>query len=293
MAKDYYALLGLTKTSTKKQIKKAYKKLANQYHPDKNPNNPQAEEKFKDIKLAYETLYDEEKRREYDLYGEEGSSNHRQRREYQSQGFRQQHHNSANGFSQFDFSDLFGHGFDRQNSRQQQQKGSNLEFNLHIYLLDSLQGATKVINIPINNQNKTIKVKIPKGIKSGGKIRYAGKGEPGFNQGQSGDLIIHITVDDDATLSRNGDDLTYKKTIDMFTAVLGGEINISLLDKNYKLKIPSTTQNGKKFKLKNKGIATKEGQFGDLYVEINISIPKLETEEQKALITQLQDLLNK
>ncbi|PML18249.1 DnaJ C-terminal domain-containing protein [Vibrio breoganii] len=314
MAKrDLYDILGVDKGCSKKEIKKAYKKLASRYHPDKN-KEASASAKFKEVKEAYEILSDQDKRAQYDQYGHAAFDD-----SYRS---RQQHNQrSANGsgFSRSSqahqgfsgFEDMFGHGpfghgpFGHGQSRQGQASGFNFEdifsgaqanrgpvagenreFTLQVELKDALLGTEKIISLPMDNQDKKIKVKIPVGTMSGRQIRYAGKGQPSPNGGCNGDLIIHINTTENAQLSTKGNDLIYLETIDVFTAMGGGVINVKPLDKAYKITIPAGTQNGKQFKLKSKGI-----QGGDLYVKVNVHIPKCSSTEQLSALEALQNTI--
>ncbi|GEA49855.1 molecular chaperone DnaJ [Vibrio inusitatus NBRC 102082] len=297
MAKrDFYDILGVGKGSSKKEIKKAYKKLASRYHPDKN-QAPSASEKFKAVKEAYETLSDQDKRAQYDQYGHAAfdDSFHSRQQQYQRDpnrsGFAHSSgtHQGFGGFegmfsqnrtSDFNFEDIFS----GTRGNRGPIAGENLEFTLQVELKDALLGTEKIIHLPIGNENKKIKVKIPSGTRSGRKIRYAGKGQTSASGGQNGDLIIHIHTIEDEQLRINGNDLTYLETIDIFTAMGGGVINVKPLDQAYKITIPAGTQNGKLFKLKSKGI---EG--GDLYIKVNIHIPKCSSTEQLSALTALKN----
>ncbi|GAB7219713.1 DnaJ C-terminal domain-containing protein [Vibrio comitans] len=296
--RDLYDILGVDKGSSKKDIKKAYKKLASQYHPDKNPA-PSASEKFKEVKEAYEILSDQDKRAQYDQHGHaafDDSYRHEQqnaRYGNNRSGFSQSSH-AHQGFSGFE--DMFGHGrssnfsfediFSGEQAHRRPMTGQHREFTLEVGLKDALLGTEKIIHLPVENQDKKIKVKIPAGSKSGRQIRYAGKGEASPNGGRNGDLIIHIKTTDDEKLSVKGNDLTYVATIDVFTAMGGGAFNVQPLDKTFKVTVPAGTQNGQLFKLKSKGI-----QGGDLYVKVDIHIPTCSSENQKSALEALQNSL--
>ncbi|RJX75166.1 molecular chaperone DnaJ [Vibrio sinensis] len=296
--RDYYNVLGVSKGDSVKDIKKAYKKLAMKYHPDKNPGDATAEEKFKEIKEAYEILTDEDKRREYDQFGHAAFDNSRGgfggQSQYQSGGFedifggafRQQGQGFGGGFGGFE--DIFSQGRGRQ---PRPQKGQDREFTLTVDFVDAIQGAEKVVELPINGEQKKINVKIPAGIKDGEKIRFSGKGGSGVNGGPAGDLMLVITTRPHAFLKRDGDNLTCTTHVDMISATLGGEAEVHVLDSHFKLKIPAGTQSGRKFKMTSKGVTNRKGVTGDLFVTIQVDTPTNLTEQQKELLTQFKATL--
>ncbi|UJF17370.1 DnaJ domain-containing protein [Vibrio sp. SS-MA-C1-2] len=293
--RDYYNVLGVSKDATEKDIKKAYKKLAIKYHPDKNPDNATAEANFKEVKEAYEILTDNEKRQQYDQFGhaafENGGSNGGHGR---SQGFGGFEDIFGGGFRQQQggfggFEDLFGQG--RRAPRP--QKGQDREYILNVDLVDTVKGGEQVIELPIDGQSKKISVKIPQGISHGEKIRYAGKGGAGIHGGPAGDILIKIAIRDHPTITREDNDLTYQAKIDICTATLGGEMEVQLFDSRFKLKVPAGTQNGRKFRMKGKGVTNRQGsQTGDLLINITVETPTKLNDDQKALFEQLKTSFN-
>ncbi|MCL9781144.1 DnaJ domain-containing protein [Vibrio sp. S4M6] len=293
--RDYYAVLGVSKTASDKEIKKAYKKLAMKYHPDKNPGDKVAEGKFKEIKEAYEVLTDENQRQQYDKFGHT---------DFNAQGF-----SGSQQYSQGGFEDIFGGAFGGQGggfsgdfagfddifaharggrSAPRPERGQDKEFTLKIDLLDAIRGAEKIVELPLNGVQKKINVKIPAGINDGEKIRYSGKGSAGTHGGQAGDLLLNIETRPHAFLERNGNDLTYNTKIDMVSAALGDEIEVNVIDNRFKLKVPMGTQSGRKFKIAGKGVTDRKGSTGDLFVKISVETPTNLSEEQRSLLEQFK-----
>lgn len=295
--RDYYEVLGVSKSSTEKEIKKAYKRLAMKYHPDKNQGDPQAADKFKEIKEAYEILTDADKRGQYDDYGHAAFQNGGSG----GGGFGGQ----SQGYGGFD--DIFGGAFGgggrsrggfgggfedmfSQQRRPRPQKGQDRQFNLTVEFADAINGCEQVIELPINGENKKINVKVPAGIDDGEKIRFSGKGESGVNGGPAGDLLIQINTRPHTHLKRDGNDLICPVTMDFATAALGGEVEIQTLESRFKLKVPAGTQSGRKFRMKDKGVTSRKGITGDLMVEIIVATPTNLTDKQKELLMAFRDL---
>ena len=308
MAKDYYSILGLTKSATAEEIKKSFRKLAVKYHPDKNPGNKEAEEKFKEINTAYEVLSDPEKRKKYDRYGE----NWERIEQAQQAGGGPYEYNRGNGGQTFhfegdpseffgegaDFSDLFenyfrtsGAGGRRKSSANTRFRGNDLQAEISITLEEAFHGTPKVFNL--NNQN--IRIQLKAGAYEGQVIKLAGKGNPGVNGGPAGDLYITIHVLSHPVYRREGDNIKQMVPVDLFTAVLGGEKEVTSLSGTLKVKIPAGTQNGKLLRLKGKGmpVYNKTGNFGDLLLTIQVQIPENLTEEQQELFRKLQATVKK
>ncbi|MGS0690045.1 DnaJ C-terminal domain-containing protein [Shewanella sp. 0m-4] len=294
---DYYSVLGVSKASSNQEIKKAYKKLAMKYHPDKNPDDATAEVKFKSAKEAYEVLTDTDKRRKYDQFGHAGLENSGQGgRHYSQDGFNDMF---GGGFSQrergfggqsfdgFDFEDMFSQS---RGGQSRVQKGQDKEFVFTVDFVDAVQGVEKVVELPVNGETKKIKVKIPAGIKDGEKIRFTGKGSAGLHGGPAGDLLLTIATREHAFLERENNDLIYTASVDMVMAALGGELEVNVLDKRFKLKVPAGTQPGRKFKIKGKGVTDRKGATGDLFVKIKVEIPQDLTEQQRSLLEQFKAL---
>jgi curved DNA-binding protein len=295
---DYYSILGLDKKASQDDIKKAYRKLARKYHPDLNPNDTSANKKFQQINEANEVLSDPEKRKKYDQYGKdwEHAAQFEQARSSQQQqrpfGGGQQF--SSEDFGDGDFSDffesLFGGSARSGNSRGRAAKfrGQDYESELKINLTDAY--TTHKQTLTVNGKN--IRITIPAGIEDGQKIRLKGHGGEGVNGGPAGDLYITFSMVNNTPFKRLGSDLYLTLDIDLYTALLGGEIIVDTLSGKVKLKIKPETQNGTKIRLKEKGfpVYKQEGQFGDLYVTVNIKLPINLTEKQKELFKQLSEM---
>ncbi|GLR74213.1 DnaJ C-terminal domain-containing protein [Aliivibrio sifiae] len=289
--RDYYDVLGVPKSSTEKEIKKAYKRLAMKYHPDKNQGDAQAADKFKEIKEAYEILTDADKRGQYDDYGHAA--------------FKNGGMGGGGGFGGFE--DIFGGafggggrsrggfggGFEDMFSQQRQprpKKGQDRQFNLTVEFAEAINGCEQIIELPINGVNKKINVKVPAGIEDGEKIRFVGKGEAGAFGGPAGDLLIQINTRPHTHLKRDGNDLICPVTTDFVTAALGGEVEIQTLESRFKLKVPAGTQSGRKFRMKEKGVKSRKGMTGDLMVEIIVATPTNLNEKQKELLMEFKEL---
>jgi len=286
---DYYKILGIDKTATEKDVKSAYRKLARKYHPDLNPNNKDANKNFQQINEANEVLSDPVKRKKYDKYGKDWQ--HAEEFEKQRQYQEQSSGSRGSGFSggqSGDFSDFFesmfgGGGGSR--GRQSRYRGEDFNAELHLELIDASKTQKQTLTVNGNN----IRITIPAGIENGQTIKIAGHGGPGINGGPNGDLYITFSIANDPHIKRLGDHLYTSVDLDLYTAVLGGEITIDTLSGKVKLKVAPETQNGSKIKLKGKGfpVYKNEGHFGDLFVTYNIKIPKNLTDKQKELFTEL------
>lgn len=315
MAEDYYQVLGVDKKATAEEIKKAYRKLAFKWHPDKNPSNKAAaEEKFKKISEAYAVLSDAEKRQNYDNFGS-------------ADQFRQQY-SQEDIFRGFDLDEIlrsFGFGGSRGGGRatfrtgtkrggytayeedplagifgqmgggagrqyaNMPQKGQDAEYNLSISLEESVMGADKKISLQMENRIEDINVKIPPGISTGKKLRLPGKGLTGYQGGPNGDLYLNINVLPHPIFARDGNDLYIEKTIKFTQAALGTTIDIPTLDGSTKrLKIAPGTQNNTKIRMKGFGVPGMKGApKGDQFVKINVEVPKKLTDKQIRMIEQL------
>lgn len=307
---DYYGVLGVNKTASQDEIKKAFKKLARKYHPDLNPNDPSAKQKFQEINEANEVLSDPEKRKKYDAYGENWK--HADEFEAQKQRYQQQGGGNAGGFGgmgggywssadggfsgnfngdEGEFSDFFESlfGSRRGSSRRGSAgfKGQDFNAELHISLRDAAVTHKQVLEV----NGKKIRITVPAGISDGQTIKLNGQGGQGINGGPAGDLYITFVIADDPVFKREGDNLYMNASLDLYTAVLGGEIMVDTLNGKVKLKIKPETQNGTKVRLKGKGfpVYKKDGQFGDLFVTFEIRIPTNLTRKQKELFQELQN----
>ncbi len=290
MAQDYYDLLGVGKNASEDEIKKAFRKQAKKYHPDANPDNPDAETKFKEINEAYEVLGDKQKRQQYDMFGNSP---------FGGQGFGNggayQQGNVNVGDLEDIIGSIFGGGFrsgGTANPFQQQarpQRGQNIEQGITISLAEAYSGTSRILN----KEGRQLRVNIPAGADNGTKVRLSGEGHPGTS-GQAGDLFLVVTVDDKSSpFTRDGDDLTIDFEVDAFTAMLGGTAEVPTMERPVNLKVPAGTQSGQKFRLGGKGmpILKKKGKHGNLYARVAITVPEKLTDEQRSLVEQLRDSL--
>ena len=311
--KDYYKILEVDRKSNEKEIKRSYRRLAQKYHPDKNPKDNSAEDKFKEINEAYEVIGTPENRAKYDQLG---ASYHR----YQQMGgaaggfdFSQwsaaggpsgtyQRVNidlddllrGSGGFSDF-FNNIFGGGFQSQRrgeqdlfSRQVSQKGPDIEHQVDITLEEAYQGTARRVE---RENGEQFTAKIPKGAKNGTKVRLRGKGAMG--PAGPGDLYLVVRVRIHDRFSRNGDNLEVTVPVDVTTAVLGGKVEVPTLSGRLKLTIPAGTQGGKKFRLTGKGMPRlrEKDQFGDLHAKIQIQVPATLSEQERQLYEQLAKIV--
>lgn len=298
MARDYYETLGINRNASDDEIKKAFRTQAKKYHPDANPDNPQAEERFKEINEAYEVLRDPEKRQTYDQFGNNWEA-------YQRGGFGGQGY----GSTQVNFDNLeevlgsmFGGGFGNfstdtgtgstggRRRRRSRAKGRDIEQPVSITLQEAYQGTQRVFT----KEGEPLTVNIPAGAKNGTKVRVKGEGMPGAFGGPHGDLMLVVSIDEsNSPFTRDGDHLHTDVTVDLFTAILGGEVEIPTMARPVKLTVPAGTQSGRKFRLKGKGmpLLRKSDEFGDLYARMMISIPKNLNDAQRELVEKLRDSL--
>ena len=288
---DYYKVLGVDKKATTDDIKNAYRKLARKHHPDLNPNDKEANKKFQQINEANEVLSDAEKRKKYDQYGKDWKHADEFEKQKQSRG---QYANSggqsfSGGFGEDDFSDffssMFGGGESRSRSRQTKFRGQDHTAELQVDLLDAYKTHQQTITV----NEKNIRITIPAGVENGQQIRLKGYGAPGVNGGPAGDLYITFSIRNNIKFKRSGNDIHTTADIDLYTAVLGGEVTLDTLSGKVKLKVKPETQNGTKMRLKGKGFAVykKEGEYGDLFITFSVIIPTNLTEKQKELFKEL------
>jgi len=289
--KDYYKSLGVDRKASDDEIRKAYRKLAKQYHPDYNPNDKQAEDRFKEINEAYEVLSDAKKRSHYDRVGSDYSS--WQRRGGQGDFWRQYGGSpggasvnmddlndmfGGGGFSDF-FQTIFGMGGARPSSRSQ-ARGYQQE--LQISLDEAYKGTTRLIQ----STGKQKQVRIPAGVRTGSKVRVAGAGPDGL------DLFLLVQVTDHDRFERRGNDLHTTATVDVFTAILGGEVEVETLNGSIKLNIPAGTQPEQVFRLAGRGMPHVKNQkeTGNLYVKVKVQIPKYLSEKQRELLEEVSKI---
>ena len=301
--KDYYEVLGVGRQASQGEIKKAYRKLALQYHPDRNPNNKDAENKFKEANEAYQVLSDPQKRAHYDRLGADYSR--WQRQGAPSGGFDWGQYSTGRpggvhveysgniddlfgqgGFSDF-FQQIFGGmaGFEGGGRRGgQAARQPSYEQPVTVSLQEAFHGATRLMQL----DGRRLEVKIPAGARSGTKVRMAGVG-PAGRGGQPSDIYLVIEVADDPRFKREGDDLHTEVEVDLYTAVLGGEVRVPTLDGQVVLKVPAGTQPGQSIRLKGRGMPLLKNnkQRGDLFAKINVRLPRNLTDEQRRLFQEL------
>ena len=312
---DYYKTLSIGKSASQDDIKKAYRKLARKYHPDLNPNDKEAHNMFQQINEANEVLTDPEKRKKYDEYGEhwKNADQYEQAKrsggQNQYAGQQRQHSGGGNpfggaggnpfgGFSGADFGSggdysdffesLFGNAGAGQQRGSRKYKGQDYQAELRISLRDAYTTHKQTLTV----NGKQLRITIPAGIADGQVIKLSGQGAPGANGGPNGDLYITFNISEDPKFKRLNDDLYATVELDLYTAVLGGEVTAETFDGKVKLKVVPGTQNGSKIRLKNKGfpVYKKEGEHGSLYITYSIKIPTNLTDKQKELFTELQEL---
>ena len=288
---DYYKILEIDKSASDDDIKKAYRKLARKYHPDLNPNNKEAEGKFKEINEAKEVLSDPEKRKKFDQYGKDWKNadafEQAKQNKGQQQGGSQQFYQSGD-FNKEDFSDYFESMFGGGRGSQTKFRGQDLNAEMSLKLSDVYKTQKQTITI----NGKSIRLTFPAGIENGQVVNLAGQGSPGINGGPNGDLFITFTIENDTKFRRDGNNLFATVDLDLYTALLGGEIVVDTFEGKVKLKISPETQNGTKIKLNGKGfpIYKKESQFGDLFITYQIKLPKNLTEKEIELINELKKI---
>lgn len=299
--KDYYAILGVGRDASEKEIKSAYRKLARKHHPDVNPGDAAAEEKFKEISEAYEVLSDADKRTKYDQYGQyweqagqpgaggPGPMWDTFTFDYGGMGDQGGAEYGGHGFSDF-FDMLFGQKSRGQGSadrRQAPQKGENIEAEMEVSLEDAFHGAKRSITL----NGRKLDVTIPKGVKDSQRIRLAGQGHEGL--AGRGDLLIKITVRPHSVYERRGDDLYVDVPVDYLIAALGGEVEVPTLTGRVTMKIPAATSGGRVFRLPGQGMSKlKESGRGNLFAKVRLTIPEVITDRERALLEQLKQLRN-
>jgi len=325
-AKDYYAILGVSRNASGKEIKQAYRRLARKYHPDVNPGDPSAEAKFKEINAAHEVLSDPEKRKKYDQFGDKW--------QYADQfaGWQQAPFGDfANqGTFTFDFGDLGSgvgglggifdslfRGFGTRTTSRRPRRGRDIEQPIRVTLEEAYHGSTRTIEIQAESvchvcngrgalenapcytcggvgrvlSPQRLEVKIPAGVKDGSRIRVAGKGEPGSTGGPSGDLYLVVSVKPHHTFHRKDSDLHVEVAVPLADAMLGGEVEVPTPKGKVALKIPPETQNGRVFRLAGQGMPRMgDTKKGDLLAKVKIVLPTKLTEREKELFRELKDL---
>ncbi len=325
--KNLYDLLGVNKSASDKEIKQAYRRLARKYHPDVNAGDKDAESKFKEVNAAYEVLSDADKRKKYDKYGdkwqyadqfEEAERQQAQYRQYSPGGGATYHFGGDIGGMDSIFEELFGGGRTRGFSRRSQpRRGQDLESPVEVTLEEAYHGTSRTISLQMETacsackgtgmiQNlpcsacrgtgvvpdiKRLEVKIPAGVATGSRVRIAGKGQPSYGGGPSGDLYLKITVRPHAKFERHGDNLHVSVPVPLATAVLGGEVQVPTPKGKLALKIPAETQNGKSFRLKGQGMPhLGKSERGDIVAKVNVVLPTELSDKEKELFRQLSEI---
>jgi curved DNA-binding protein len=303
--KDYYKILGVDKNASGEEIKKAFRKLAIKYHPDKNQGDKKSEEKFKEVNEANEVLSDPEKRKKYDELGEnwkqyqQGGNNASDfdwgrytggggRRTYTYSGGENEFGDFGGSFSDF-FENIFGGGTGRSaQQRTRSSKGADLQAEMEVTLEEVYHGSSRMLNL----NGEQLRMKLKPGSYEGQVLRLKGKGGNGINGGAKGDLFITVHIANHSEFERKGDDLYCDLNLELYTAILGGKAEINTMKGKIKISIAPESDNGKSLRLKGMGMPKygKANEFGDLYAKINIIIPKNLTEKEKELFRELQKL---
>ncbi len=300
--RDYYKVLGLEKSATAEEIKKAYRKLAVKYHPDKNPDNKAAEEKFKEISEAYDVLGNPEKRKKYDELGENW-------KHYQQAGGQQgdfdwskwktdqggayyTYTSGEEGGEQFSdfFESIFGSEGFRSQRTQSSFRGQDYEAVCEISLEEAYAGTSRQMEV----NGEKLQVKLKPGTKGGQVLRIKEKGAPGYNKGKRGDIYLKVLVQEHSHFTVKENDLHSNTPVDLYTAILGGQTLVRTLKGTIKINIPKYTDNGKVLRLKGLGMPVygSEPQFGDLYVKVQVQLPKNLSEKEISLFQELAQIKN-
>jgi curved DNA-binding protein len=314
--KDYYQILGVDKNASEAEIKKAYRKLARQHHPDVNPGDESAEERFKDINEAYQVLSDPEKRRKYDQFGSQWQQYERaggqpedfwrqwgaqpgqsRSRTVSPEEFEQMFGGGGGGFGFSDFFDaLFGGGVPggggfREQPRYQARprRGRDAEHSIEVTLEEAFYGTVRTLQW---EDGRRIEARIPRGVKTGSRIRLQGQGGSGVSGGAAGDLYLQVRVLPHDRYERDGDDLHTSVPVDLYTALLGGQVDVSTIDRTVSLTIPAETANGRVFRLRGLGMPKLKNpdERGDLYAAVEVELPRNLNQRQIELFEQLRDL---
>ena len=292
---DYYKILGINKNASESDIKKAYRKLARKYHPDLNPNDKVAERKFKEVNEANEVLSHPENRKKYDKYGKDWKQAEEFEKAEQQQRAYSRQRRTADPFGDSDHSDffrsMFGGSSGRRSTGGVKFKGQDFNADLHLDIRDIYETHKRTLTV----NGKNIRLTIPAGVKNDQVIKIRGQGGEGIGGGPRGDLLIRFVISNNTNFKRDGNNLYTTKPIDLYTAVLGGEITAETFTGKVKLKVKPETQNGTKVKLKGKGfpVYKKEGVYGDLYITYQVKIPGNLSAKEMELFEELAKLSHK
>jgi len=289
MGKDYYSVLGVSKQATTAEIKKAYRKLAQKFHPDRNPDDKQAEERFKEITEAYAVLSDPQKKQQYDQFGDSGF-HQRYSQEDIFRGFNIhdifQEFGFGGGRGDDPFSQLFGGGRSPFGGRHTRAvRGQDYNLRLSIPLRLAALGGERQVEFRVGSASQSLKVRIPAGVEDGQRLRIAGKGGPSPAGGTPGDLFLDLHVERDPQFQRDGNDLLVDVQIPFSGACLGASVDVPTLDGSKRVKVPAGMASGGKIRLKGLGVAGK----GDLYAVIAVEVPKKLSDAQKKALQTLRE----
>lgn len=286
---DYYEILGVDKSASLEDIKKAYRKLARKYHPDLNPNDPEAEKKFKQINEANEVLSHAENRKKYDEFGKDWKHADEIRKAQQQQG-RSSYSNAESSFSEDDYADFFNSIFNKSQGGRSRAafRGQDYSASLTLNLKDVYTTQKHIITI----NNTKVGLTIPAGAKDEQVLRIKGHGGEGANGGPKGDLLLTLHIINDTSFKLDGHHLLLNVDLDLYTAILGGTVTVPLMEGKVTLKVNPETQNGTKVRLKGKGfpIYKQEGAYGDLLITYQVKLPTNLTPQEKELFTELSKL---
>ena len=288
--KNPYEVLGVAATASAAEIQSAYRKLAKKLHPDLNPGDKAAEEKFKEVAAAYDLLSDADKRKRFDAgeIDESGAERpqHHYYRDYATsdQGDR---YADASGFSDFmDQDDAFAELLRRSQQARANRRGQDLHYHLAVDLVDSITGATKRLTLP---DGGTIDVKIPAGLVDGQTLRLKGKGAPGAGKGGPGDALIEVEVRPDPRFTRTGDDITLELPISLTEAVLGGQVRVPTPTGDVTMSVPKGSNTGTKLRLRGRGVPRRAGGQGDQFVQLKVVLPKSPDPELESFVSGWKD----
>jgi DnaJ-class molecular chaperone len=283
--KDYYQVLGVSRTATEDEIRKEYRSLARQHHPDLNPGKKSSEDRFKEINEAYEVLSDKEKRAHYDQLGTDPRG---------SNGF----HNNGDGYSEEHdadgFSDFFQSAFGGRRARggrggaSFRMAGEDVNATIGLTLEEAHRGVVRSIRLAgVTGQIKSLDVTIPSGVRDGSAIRLAGQGEPGTDGAPAGDLYLHVEIEPHVLFQLLGDDIQVDLPVTPWEALLGAKVNVPTLDNQVEMTIPAGSQAGQRLRLRRQGLQKRDGGRGDEYVKLKIVVPPSPTAREKELFEQL------
>lgn len=276
MANDPYETLGVAKNATQKEIQSHYRKLAKKLHPDLNPGDKSAEDRFKAVSAAYALLGDEEKRARFDKGEIDGSGAEQAPRnyyrDYAASPGDDTRYQSTSGFSDFgEADDILSSFFSRQGRSQTRARGRDLHFSMEVDFLEAVNGAKKQITLP---DGATLDLQIPPGTREGQALRLRGKGEPGFGGGPAGDALIEIHVRSHPIFTRDDDDIRIEMPVSLREAILGGKLIVPTISGNVTLALPANSSTGKTLRLKGKGVAKRGGGSGDQYITVKVMLPE-------------------